>query len=154
MSRAREIYYTHTHTQRALHLIARRGNNINTRRWCAVLDKKRESHHSFFFLAPAGAFCTSKVFSLCLPAGRGKQLETRQNERFLSLSYSLSSPLANALADSETFLSLVPLSCFRAPTRNVNNNKQVISEKEQKSSSTNGLFSKLFSSNKNIKRRV
>ena len=72
------------------------------------------------------------------------------NERFLSLSHSLSSPLANALADPETFLSLVPLSCFRcSPPRNVNNNKQVVSEKEQKSSTTNGLFSKLFSSNKN-----
>ena len=148
--RARARYITHARAERALRRFARSWkNNINARRWCAVLDKKRESH-SLLLSCPRGAFCTSKV-KLCFGSPRGEtNWRPTKQLGFLSLSYSLSSPLANALADPETFLSLVPLSCFRcSPPRNVNNNKQVVSEKEQKSSTTNGLFSKLFSSNKN-----
>jgi len=146
VSRARERY---THTQRALHLIARRGHNINARRWCAVLEDKKRISLFTSFLPPAH-FIRRKFCSALVPRGGGGN-KLDKTTLSLSLSYSLlSPPLANALADSETFLSLVPLSCFRcAPPRNVNNDEQVISEKEQKSSSTNGLFSKLFSSNKN-----
>ena len=136
MSRAREIYYTHKERFTSSH----EGEQHQHKKMVPVLDKENLT----LFLLSCAFYIDG---SLWFPAGRGNKW-TKQ--RFLSLSYSLSSPLANALADSETFLSLVPLSCFRAPTRNVNNNKQVISEKEQKSSSTNGLFSKLFSSNKNI----
>ena len=144
---ARARYITHTHVERALRHFARSWDNINARRWYAVLDKKRESHSLLLSCPPRILYIESKTL-LWFPAG-GNKLETRK-QRFLSLSYSLLSPLANALADSETFLSLVPLSCFRcSPTRNVNNNKQVVSEKEQKSSTTNGLFSKLSTTNNN-----
>lgn len=143
VARERDILYTHTHTKSASPHRTKGEQHQHEKMVRSFRQKENLTTLSSFL-----RILYIESFLALVPRGEGETNWTKQ--RFLSLSYSLSSPLANALADSETFLSLVPLSCFRAPTRNVNNNKQVISEKEQKSSSTNGLFSKLFSSNKNI----
>ena len=146
--RAREIYHTHTRRKSASSFCTKLGRHQREKMVRSFRQKERISLFTSFLPPNAHFVHRESKTLLWFPAG-GNTLETRK-KRFLSLSYSLSSPLANALADTETFLSLVPLSCFRcSPTRNVNNNKQVVSEKEQKSSTTNGLFSKLFSSNKN-----